>query len=126
MKALRIPLLLLSFLFTVVLLNSLFIHSRCQSWAAEVDAIDTLTAQEDWSASEKNLSVLYQHWQDAQLYLHITAHRAALDAIEEQFRCCAMQLSQRDLSQLRTSLTSLAAQLQSLGETEQLHPRNIF
>ncbi len=126
MKSLRIPLLLLSSLFALVLLNSLFINDRCQSWAAEANAIDTLAAQEDWNTSEKKLSVLYQHWQDAQLYLHITAHQATLDAIEEQFRCCAMQLSQHDLSQLRTSLTSLAAQLQSLGETEQLHPRNIF
>ncbi len=126
MKALRIPILLLSVLFLLSLLNSLFIDRKCQVWTEEVCAVDTLASQEDWVEAEKKLSALYQDWQDAQLYLHITAHCDSLDTVEEQFRCCAVLLSQRDLSQLRPALTSLTAQLQFLADTEQIHPRNIF
>ena len=126
MKALRIPCLLLSALFLLALLNSIFIDQKCQVWVEEVYTVDSLAAHEDWAESEKKLSALYQDWQDAQLYLHMTVHRNTLDTVEEQFRCCTVLLQQQDMTQLPTSLTSLAAQLQFLGDTEQLHPRNIF
>ncbi len=126
MKALRIPCLLLSVIFLMILLNSLVIGRKCQGWIEEVYAVDSLAAQEDWTEAEKKLSALYQEWQDDQLYLRITIHRETLDSAEEQFRCSATQLSQRDISQLRTTLTSLAAQLHLLAQTEQIHLRNIF
>lgn len=126
MKALRIPCLLLSTLFLLALLNSLFILQKCQVLEETIYEVKTLASQEDWAEAEKKLSDLYQNWQDAQLYFHMTVHRSTLDTVEEQFRCCTVLLQQRDMSRLPTSLTSLAAQLQFLADAEQLHPRNIF
>ncbi len=126
MKAMRIPCLMLSALFLLALLNSLFISRKCYLWTEEVHAVETLTTQEDWTKAEKKLSVLHQNWQDTQPYLHILVHRDTLDTIEEDFRLCTVLLQQHDMAQLPTSLTSLATQLQFMADTEQLHPRNIF
>ena len=85
MRILRIPLFVLAALLVFALTNGAWMERRCSGWTDELDAIDQSVLQDDWDGAQQQLYALYEDWQSAQLWLHITADHEEIYAAEGLF-----------------------------------------
>ena len=126
MKIFRIPCFVLAVLFLFALGNGIWLDRHCQGWTDELDAIDQSVLQDDWDGAQQQLYALYEDWQSAQLWLHITADHEEINAAEGLF-CRSLVLSQEaDSVEFRAHIAELRSQLQLLYEMERLSIKNIL
>ena len=126
MKYWAIPSLVLGLLLALCLGNSAWLHRQCEGWQAQLDEIDALVQRDAWEAAEQQTEALYGHWQQVQLWLHITIDHEELDAAEALF-CRALVLAEEEDSvEFRAHIADLRSQLQLLDEMERVRLENVL
>jgi len=126
MRALRLPLLLL----TALLLLGLFCSRRtgdlCRDWLEQLAVIDEAAQQERWEDIHQQLTDLQTSWESRRLWLRITLPHQDLESAEALLRRCLFLTRERDSADLRAALSDLTCQLEHMAGTEQLSVENIW
>ena len=126
MRALRLPLLLL----TVLLLLALFCSQRTgnlfQTWRKDLSAIGQASEAENWPDARQRLEDLQQQWQQEQTWLRITLPHGDLEDVEVLLQRSLLHARAEDGAALPAVLSDLACQLEHLAEAEKFSLENIW
>ena len=114
MKALYLPLLLLSAMLAFALWTGRFVQQRTDHWIAMLELSDHLAVEERWEDAEDQIQRTYRDWQESQTFFHTILEHEELDE------------SERDVPDFHTTLAQLYTQLRLLAETQRISIKNIL
>ena len=128
------PLFILILIPAFCLRNSRYISDQTRSWLNQIQIVEDLSGQGDFSAAFDTLSDSYQDWLTARTYLHIVCRHDAVDNAEELYRRClylaAPDNNNNNNNQTNAGflaeLSGLRGQLEELAETERFSIGNIL
>jgi len=115
---------------TVILAGTLWISAAVSSttgyWQSQLQTVDRLAQQEDWSGAAAALSDSYTDWKSHQSWLRIVTRHDIVDAAEAMYhRAMAFALTQES-SEFRAEISDLQTQIHLLKETERFSVQNIL
>ena len=116
----------LAALLALCLWNGHLLTQRCEDWTAQLRVIDGLAEADGWDAAQAQLQQLYDDWQQAQTWLHITTEHDALNEAEELFCRTIVLAEEADTAEFRAHVAELRSALQLLQEMEQLRVENVL
>ena len=126
MKYLALPCAVLVVIVSLCVGNAVWQNSKCQEWTRDLAAIDTLAANGQWDNAAQALSALYEDWQAAHTWMHITTEHDELNEAESLF-CRSLVLSElRDTEDFRVHIAELSSAIQLLREMSQLRIENVL
>lgn len=125
MKAIRIPIFVLTALLAFSVCNAVHLTRRCALWQAELLAADRAALSGDAAETAAALDRLDELWQADQVYLHIVVSHGDINNAETLLRR-AVLLCQADSEELRPTLAELRACLGMVAETQQISIKNIL
>jgi hypothetical protein len=125
-KALLPPLLVLTVILAFASWNSATMSAHTDRWQTQLQQVDRLAQEENWSGAIASLSVSYQDWSACQTYLHIVSHHDAVDDAEAMYRRAMAFAATQEPSEFRAELADLQDQLRLLAEMERFSIKNIL
>ena len=126
MRAKRIPLFVLLFLFTACLCSSVRMDILCRGWEEELAVARRAAETADYSGATAALDRLKEGWQRRQVYLHIIVPHNEVDQAQELIDLCRLALRRQDKDAFLTAAVRLQSQLDLLREIEQLSIKNVL
>lgn len=126
MKALYIPLVLLSGMLAFGLWTGAYAQAHVVSWRSALQDADRLAQEENWDAAEEAIRCGYADWNSRQVFLHVIMEHAELDEAEVLFSAAFAACDARDVPDFHAALGQLDTQLNLLAETQQLSIQNVF
>ena len=126
MKALYIPLVLLSGMLAFGLWTGAYAQAHVVSWRSALQDADRLAQEENWEAAEEAIRRGYADWNNRQVFLHVIMEHAELDEAEVLFSAAFAACDARDVPDFHAALGQLDTQLNLLAETQQLSIQNVF
>ena len=126
MKALYIPLAVLSGLLAFSLWTGRYVEERTAHWAALLGEADRLAQAERWEETEAQLRQARESWDESRGFLHTVMEHDELDQAESLFAAAFAASDQRDVPDFHTALAQLSAALELLAETQQVSLKNIL
>ena len=126
MKALYLPLLLLSAMLAFALWTGRFVQQRTDHWIAMLELSDHLAVEERWEDAEDQIRHSYQDWRESQTFFHTILEHQELDESENLFAAAFAACDQRDVPDFHTTLAQLYTQLRLLAETQQVSIKNVL
>jgi len=125
-KALKIPLLILSALLLFSCWVALSTTRQCSGWIACLDAMEDASLSENWPSAADALDTLSRRWERWQVPLHILIPHDELDNAEMLLSQCRLHCAQKDTASLCNAVSQLRCQYEVLAETEQFSLKNVL
>lgn len=126
MRAKRIPLFVLLFLFAACLCSNVRMGILCRGWEKELAAAQRAAETADYPGAAAALGRLYTDWERRQVYLHIIVPHDEVDQAQELIDLCRLALQRQDKDAFLTTAVRLRSQLDLLREIEQLSIKNVL
>lgn len=121
-----IPFCILLLITASALLNAKFSTVCVDDWCASIKQSQSAAKNDRWQAARLALSAAHDGWSDHVTYFHIVLQHDELNDAEELFAQAESFLTQRDLAEFCACTAALCAQLQVLGEMQQISIKNIL
>ena len=125
-KGYLIPAITLTCILTGTLWISSAVSSLTERWQTQLQAIDLLACQSDWTGAAAALSDSYADWKSHQTWMRIITQHDRINEAEAMYhRAMAFALTQ-EFSEFRTEIFDLQTQFRLLAETERFSTPNIL
>ena len=126
MKALYIPLALLTIILLSSVTASFYISQHANEWSAILEQCEDYLHEEQWERAQDRLSAAHEDWKQHNAVLHMILEHQDLDEAERLFSGAFAACRERDSVELRILLRQLRTQLHFLAETQKADLKNIL
>ena len=126
MKAMKIPVAVLSLLLAIALVDSYLLTRQCEDWHILTDNMERYALAANWENAQQELDVLQENWSQWQTYLHIIIDHQEIDRVENLLALCRIYTDEKDTVALRATVSELRCQFSLLAENEQFNIKNVL
>ena len=126
MRALIIPMAVLTVLLLLSLWTGSHVAERTAVWQDALRQADDLAEEERWEEARSQLRRTYGSWEESQLLFHTILKHDGLDQAEALFAGAFAACDQRDVPDFHAALGELDTELSLLREEQRLSIRNIL
>ena len=126
MKALFIPVALLTIILSFSIFTSSYVRQCTQEWIFLLDQCEGFLREEQWERTENRLTSAYEGWQQHATTFHMILEHRDLEEAENLFSGAFAACRDRNSEDLTIFLHQLNSQLLFLAETQEADIKNIL
>ena len=126
MKALYIPVALLTIILCFSIFTDSYVRGHTQEWSFLLDQCEGFLREEQWERTENRLTRAYEGWQQHTTVFHMILEHRDLEEAEKFFSGAFAACRDRNSEDLTIILHQLSSQLRLLAETQEANIKNIL
>lgn len=126
MKRVWIAITILLVILTGTLCHSFYVNRLVGEITVLLEQAETQAEQGEWAAAEESTQLARHRWESRDAYFHIMLRHGETDQIHIGFRQVAEFIQCREGGEYSAANAGLIAELELLGEAEQLSLKNIL
>ena len=126
MKALYIPVTLLTLILLFSVFTGVYVRQCTQDWVLLLEQCEEFLREEQWERTEDRLTRAYESWQEHSVTFHIILEHRDLEEAENIFSGAFAACRDRNGEDLSVLLRQLTSQILYIAETQEADVKNIL